>query len=132
MRRESERKDDNARDVHLAGRPGFRPISPDTEVLTVSTTCTNRDLPGRLPFGSAEGDFHLEGPGIYSSIGACASRPRRSGRAYRRGAQWRLISHLALNYLSLAPRSEGKHEPEAFQEMLKLYDFADSSLTRRR
>src|SRR6185295_18584899 len=40
--------------------------------------------------------------------------------------QWRLISHLSLNYLSLC---EGGHE--ALQEILRLYDFADSAATRQ-
>jgi type VI secretion system protein ImpG len=37
-------------------------------------------------------------------------------------AQWRLISHLSLNYLSLAAGREGL---QALQEMLRLYNFAD-------
>ena len=28
--------------------------------LTIRTTCTNRDLPARLPFGNEAGDFDLE------------------------------------------------------------------------
>jgi type VI secretion system protein ImpG len=131
MRRESERKDDNGTEMHLSLVDlDFNPSVPDAEIVTVITTCTNRDLPGRLPFGAAEGDFHLEGPGIYSSI-RCLRKPTATLRPpFRRGAQWRLISHLALNYLSLL-ESEGKSEPEAFQEMLRLYDFSDSSATRR-
>jgi type VI secretion system protein ImpG len=48
----------------------------------------------------------------------------------RRSLQWRLISHLTLNYLSLIER-EGQSGPEAMQEILMLYDFADSAATRR-
>ncbi len=48
----------------------------------------------------------------------------------RRGAHWRLISHLALNVLSLVER-EGEKGPEALREILRLYDFADSSVTRQ-
>ena len=33
---------------------------PDAEVLTVRTTCSNFDLPSRLPFGLEEGDFAAE------------------------------------------------------------------------
>src|SRR5262249_59866955 len=40
----------------------------------------------------------------------------------RRGAHWRLISHLALNHLSLSNEQEGLL---ALQEILKLYNFAD-------
>jgi len=44
----------------------------------------------------------------------------------RRAAQWRLISHLSLNHLSL---TEGG--PEPLKEILKLYDFADSAVIRQ-
>src|SRR5262249_4136945 len=43
-----------------------------------------------------------------------------------RGAQWRLISHLSLNYLSIC---EGGRE--ALQEILSLYDFSDSPALRQ-
>ena len=33
---------------------------PATDSLTIRTTCTNRDLPARLPFGNDSGDFDLE------------------------------------------------------------------------
>ena len=47
--------------------------------------------------------------------------------ALRRGALWRLISHLSLNHLSLADYEDGA---DALREILKLYDFADSAQTR--
>ena len=34
-----------------------RPVLPDTDALTIRTTCTNRDLPSRLPFGNEAGRF---------------------------------------------------------------------------
>jgi len=56
------------------------------------------------------------------------TRPTRTLRpALRRGALWRLISHLSLNHLSLANGEEGA---DALREILKLYDFADSAQTR--
>jgi type VI secretion system protein ImpG len=44
----------------------------------------------------------------------------------RRGTQWRIISHLGLNYLSLCDGGR-----EALQEILRIYDFADSSSVRQ-
>ena len=44
----------------------------------------------------------------------------------RGGLQWRLISHLALNYLSLVDGGQ-----DALQEILKLYDFTRSSHTAK-
>src|SRR5262249_50274394 len=41
--------------------------------------------------------------------------------------RWRLVSHLTLNRLSLV---DGQDGAEALREMLRLYDFRDSSETR--
>jgi type VI secretion system protein ImpG len=131
-RRPSTRRDDEGTEVYLTLVDlGFRPSVPDVETLTVRTTCSNRDLPSRLPFGASGGaDFELEGAGVFTAI-RCLRKPTASLRApLRRGAQWRLISHLSLNYLSLVQES-GDGGPQALQEILKLYDFADSAATRQ-
>jgi type VI secretion system protein ImpG len=47
-----------------------------------------------------------------------------------RGTQWRLISHLSLNHLSLVGKG-ADGSPEALREILFLYDLMDSSATRR-
>nr|MBA2735830.1 type VI secretion system baseplate subunit TssF [Pyrinomonadaceae bacterium] len=47
----------------------------------------------------------------------------------RRAAQWRLISHLNLNYLSLVENQNGV--PEALQEILQLYNFNDSAVIHK-
>lgn len=125
-RRVSERKDDPGTEVFLTLVDlNFRPTRPPTDVITVPVTCTNRDLPGMLPFGDPEGDFDLEGAAPIRRIN-CLVRPTRTVRPpLRHGAQWRLISHLSLNFLS--PVEGGAdHDPEVLQEILKLYDFSDS------
>ncbi len=129
-RRPSARKDDRGTDVYLSLVDlDFNPSQPGVETLTVATTCTNRDLPGRLPFGNPEGDFQLEGPGLFTSI-RCLKKPTPTLRPpMRRALQWRLISHLSLNYLSLVEDEDSG--PEALREILRLYDFMDSSATRR-
>lgn len=128
-RRPSQRKDDEGTEVYLTLVDlGFNPSVPRTETLSVETICTNRDLPGKLPFGNPSGDFELEGAGVFSGI-RCLRKPTPALRVpMRRGLQWRLISHLSLNYLSLV---EGGRGPEALQEILKIYDFADSSVNRQ-
>lgn len=104
--------------VDLSGRPAH----PDVDTLTVRCTCTNRDLPARLPFGSESGDFEMEGVSAIQKI-VCLHKPTATIRPPAgRGALWRLISHLALNYLSLV--EEGR---EALQEILRLYNFSDSA-----
>src|SRR5262249_5411529 len=68
-RRESQRKDDSGTEVDLPFvAPGFTPRLPAIETVTVHTTCTNRDLPSRLPFGGDQGDFELEGQGPVTRV----------------------------------------------------------------
>jgi len=60
-RRFSGRKGDHGTEIFLSFTDlDLKPSDPGVEVLTVHVTCTNRDLPGRLPFGDPEGDFDLE------------------------------------------------------------------------
>jgi type VI secretion system protein ImpG len=99
-----------------------RPVAPDVDSLTVRLTCTNRDLPSRLPFGADSGDFELENGAPVHSILALKKPTPAFRPPTGKASLWRLISHLSLNYLSLV--SEGR---EALQEILKLYDFTNSS-----
>ena len=130
-RRPSERKDDEGTEVFLTlVDMNFDPAVPDTDTLTVHVTGSNRDLPGRLPFGNPEGDFQLEGPGVFTAIRSLVKPTASLRPPLRRGAHWRLISHLSLNVLSLVER-EGAKGPEALREILRLYDISDSSVTRQ-
>jgi type VI secretion system protein ImpG len=100
----------------------FQPTLPAADTLTVHVTCTNRDVPGKLPFGGERGYFELEGAAPLSRI-RCLTKPTETIRPpLRRGAQWRLISHLSLNYLSICDGGR-----EALQEILKLYTFSSSA-----
>ncbi|MCU0238343.1 MAG: type VI secretion system baseplate subunit TssF [Pyrinomonadaceae bacterium] len=124
-RRQSTRQDDQGTEIFLSTvDANFNPRVPATEVLTIKTTCTNRDLPAKLPFGGREGDFEVEGTALLSKV-RCLTKPTETVRSpKRRAAQWRLISHLNLNLLSLDSK-------EALQEILSLYNFEDNSVTRK-
>jgi type VI secretion system protein ImpG len=126
-RRPSPRKDDGGTDVHLSFVDfDFRPTLPANETLVIHTTCSNRDLPGKLPFGGDRGEFELEGAAPLSRI-RCLRKPTETLRApLRRGTQWRIISHLALNYLSICDGGL-----DALREILKIYEFSDSSAIRQ-
>jgi type VI secretion system protein ImpG len=126
-RRPSPIKGDAGTEVYLSLVDlNFQPTLPAVETLTVHAICTNRDLPGKLPFGGTGEDFELEGAAPLSRIRSL-TKPTETIRApLRRGAQWRLISHLSLNYLSIC---EGGRQ--ALQEILKLYDFSDSPVIRQ-
>lgn len=126
-RRTSTRKDDLGTDLYLslvdlemqmAESPG--------ETLLVETTCMNRDLPSRLRLDDVRGDFELEeGAGI-AKIKALVKPTSTVRPPVSAANRWRLISHLSLNYLSL-----GGGSPAALQEILRLYDFSDSSAVRQ-
>jgi type VI secretion system protein ImpG len=106
----------------------FQPSAPADWALDVESTCLNRDLPHRLPFGGDQPHLQLsEGDGLVGRV-TCLMAPTRTLRpALKQGALWRFISHLSLNHLSLVDGAEGAH---ALREILKLYDFADSDETR--
>jgi type VI secretion system protein ImpG len=130
-RRPSQRADDAGTEVYLSlVDQGFNPHLPTAETITVHATCSNRDLPGELPFGGRDADLDVEGAGPLARV-RCLTKPTVSRRPPpRRGTQWRLISHLALNHLSLVS-SEAPGSPQALQEVLYLYDFLDSLATRK-
>ncbi|MEP7036744.1 MAG: type VI secretion system baseplate subunit TssF [Acidobacteriota bacterium] len=129
-RRASQRPNDDGTEVFLTlVDKNFNPRVPAEEVITVRNTCTNRDLPARLPFGSKEGDFEIEGTALISRI-RCLTKPTETIRPpQRRALQWRLISHLNLNFLSLVENQNGV--PEALQEILQLYNFNDSAVNHK-
>jgi type VI secretion system protein ImpG len=105
-------------DLHLVDL-GFAPSLPADTTLAVRALCTNRDLPSQLTGGVS---FALERAAPLAGVN-CLRLPTPALRPpLRRGAQWRLVSHLSLNYLSLTDPAEGL---EALQEILRLYDFSD-------
>lgn len=108
---------------------GFKPSSPADWTIEVETTCLNRDLPHRLPFGGGQPHLQMStGGGIVTRV-TCLTPPTRTVRpATREGALWRLISHLSLNHLSLV---DDDGQADALREILKLYDFVDSPETRK-
>jgi type VI secretion system protein ImpG len=130
-RRPSQREADPGTEVYLSLVDlDFNPNVPPVETVTVHATCTNRDLPGRLPFGGREGDFEVEEAGPLSRV-RCLKKPTPTLRPpLTGGAQWRLISHLTLNPLSIVGREQGG-APDALREILMLYDFMDSPATRK-
>jgi type VI secretion system protein ImpG len=130
-RRASEREEDPGTEVYISLVDlDFNPHVPAAETLTAHVTCTNRDLPGKLPFGGREGELEVE-EGTPLARVRCLTKPTATLRPpLRRGAHWRLISHLSLNHLSLVGDGSAS-VPHALQEILMLYDFMDSAATRK-
>lgn len=133
-RRPTERKDVTGTEMFISlVDANLDPSAIDTsktESLVVRTTCTNRDLPAKLPFGAgqAKSDFEIDGAAPITEI-KCLMKPTRSFRPPSGGGTlWRLISHLSLNYLSLVDNLDGTR---SLQEILKLYDYQDSAATQK-
>jgi type VI secretion system protein ImpG len=108
----------------------FTPQRPELEVLSIDLTCSNRDLPAQLPFGGSSSGTHTDFTLPQVAI-VKRARPLRKPTAsvrppVKRGLQWRLISHLSLNHLSIV--AQGK---EALQEMLTLYNCTQSPSAAR-
>ena len=126
-RRASNRLNDDASDMYISlvdrsGRTAF----PNVDTLTVRTTCTNRNLPARLPFGNADSDFELEGSSPIKSIVALTKPTLPLRPPTSKMALWHLVSHLSLNHLSLV--EDGR---DALQQILRLYDFTDSPFAQK-
>jgi len=82
-------------------------------------------LPGRLPFGNQASDFEIEGATPMKRIVALIKPTQTQRPVLGKGALWRLVSHLSLNYLSLV--EQGK---EALKEILRLYDTGRSAYSQ--
>jgi type VI secretion system protein ImpG len=100
----------------------FNPRLPADSTLVVRTTCTNRNLAAQLQRAGEKLKLELEGAAPLADI-RCLRAPTLPLRPpSRRGAHWRVVSHLCLNHLSIADNTSGR---EALQELLRLYDFSD-------
>ena len=104
----------------------FNPAEVESDTLSVSLTCSNRDLPSQLSYGLSGGDLFLEGGSVVRTIKFMRkpSEPYRFQRGH--GAHWRLISQFSLNHLSLCQAGL-----DAFRETLALYDLPRSATSRR-
>ncbi|WP_169978662.1 type VI secretion system baseplate subunit TssF [Tautonia rosea] len=128
-RQPSLRSGDAGTDVELTFvDPSFSPTTPSTEKVTAYLTCCNRDIPARLPFGGDQDVVSLEAEAPVGRV-RLLTRPTKTLRPpLGRNTQWRAISGLALNHLSLTESEPGI---EALRELLAAYDFADSAVTRK-
>jgi type VI secretion system protein ImpG len=120
----SPRKNDRGTDIYLSLVDlQFNPRLPPVDVLNVSTTCTNRDLPGELRTSGGESwGFNLEGQAPLRRIDPVVA-PTLPARIPLDESRWRLVSHLSLNHLSIVDEQQGA---DALREILKLYDFTNS------
>ncbi len=106
----------------------FNPNSPDDRTLSLSLTCSNRDQPAKLPYNQEHPKLQcVENAPPCEKIRFITQPSRTVRPSLRNNARWRLISHLNLNHLSL---TGGESATTSLKEMLRLYDFKDSSVTK--
>lgn len=108
--------------IHFVDLSGTKVI-PDRDTVTVRLTCSNGELPSRLPFGHEAGDFQLEKAPVVKRVVALTKPTDTLQAPAGQGLLWRLLSHFSLNYLSLV--AEGA---DSFKEILRLHNFAQSSV----
>jgi type VI secretion system protein ImpG len=120
-RRTSRRPGDAGTDYFLSFVDrNFSTTQPAQEAVTAQLTCSNRDLPLQLGFDGSWGELDLEtGALVHTRVLSGPTPVHRSETSG--GLQWRLVSHLALNHLSLV---EGGIE--ALREILRLYNPAET------
>ncbi|WP_233832508.1 type VI secretion system baseplate subunit TssF [Paraburkholderia sp. ZP32-5] len=104
----------------------FDPSAQQTDTLSLELTCTNGDLPAGLAMGLGGGDLFAEGVSQAGDM-AMLRRPTPTARFERRqAAHWRLLSHLALNHVSLVNGGA-----TVLREMLALYDLRRTAVSAR-
>jgi type VI secretion system protein ImpG len=87
---------------------------PDTEAISMDLTCTNRRLSERLK----PGDIcrHTDNSPSFADFRNITPVTASVLPSLESGLHWQLISHLSLNYVSLA-------SPKALRGLLSLYNF---------
>ena len=122
-RRPSGWASDGGTDVYLTlADLSNRPVRPEADSITCRLLCFNRDLPARLPFGNENGDLEIETGGPIRRI-VCLVKPTSVVQPPLGGAlQWRLISQLSLNYLSLVDGGV-----DALREILRINNFSGAA-----
>lgn len=106
----------------------FNPNIPYDRTLLINTTCSNRDLPNKLPYTSEHPKLQCVNGAPPTQRIRCLTQPSATIRPpLKNRARWRLISHLTLNALSISGQTDST---EGFKEILRLYDFKETSVTR--
>ncbi|MGD8175045.1 type VI secretion system baseplate subunit TssF [Marinimicrobium sp. ARAG 43.8] len=105
----------------------FSPSKATEKTLMIHTTCSNRDQPARLPFTSQEPQLQCVDSSPPSRQIRCLTQPTDVLRPpMGNAARWRLLSHLYLNQRGLTDINAR----DSLQEMLRLYDFRQTSAHR--
>lgn len=95
------------------------PFASSLRQLAVSALCTNRDLALLLPLGR-DNDFDSVDSHPVDTVRVVRGPSRPVSPVVSRGLGWKVVDHLAINYLSIAD-SDARQGAAALREMLDLY-----------
>jgi type VI secretion system protein ImpG len=109
--------------------PKQAPYSGALTQLAVTATVTNRDLPLLLPGGTKD-LFYLPDGGPVAEVRMPVAPTRPRPTLAQGETAWKLISHLSLNYLSIADTARGTGA-EALRELIGLYAPEGDRVVRR-
>jgi len=131
IKRSGPRSSYNGSEVYVALVDGSEmPYRSDLKQLSINTFCTNRDLPLGMPVGQGKTDFTLETGAPVEAIRCVAGPTKPRPPRYGGDVAWRFLSHLSLNYLSLA-NTDGKGAA-ALRDLLSLYgEVADPHIQKQ-
>jgi len=120
---------DDATDVYInLVDLDFNPNLADDRILIINSTCSNRNQPEKLPYNSEQPKLQCVDSSPPCTSIRCITKPSATVHPpLRNHARWRLLSHLNLNHLSLTGQDDAT---EALKEILRLYDFGESAVTR--
>ncbi len=99
--------------------PQEAPYALSLRQLAVSALCTNRDLPQLMQLGRGN-DLECIDSFPVSRVSVVRGPSRPVSPVVNQGLGWKVIDHLALNYLSLS-EGNGDKVAAALREMLTLY-----------
>jgi type VI secretion system protein ImpG len=107
------------------------PHSGNLKQLGLQVFCTNRDLPLHMPIGIGHTDFTLQTGAPVESIRCLAGPTRPRASNVRQETAWQVISHFALNYLSLVDNDQTQGAA-ALRQLLTLYgDYGEPNVQKQ-
>jgi type VI secretion system protein ImpG len=121
-------EDDGTCDMDLAFVDSARRATGNLEaVASVDALCLNRDLPEKLPFGGGHPYLQLAaGSEAVASVEALIPPTPAVRMNDHNGRNWRLMSHLLLNHLSIFDNGGAP-----LKDILSLYAFRDAPETKQ-
>ncbi len=121
-------KDSDTSDLYISFSDlDYQTMTDSEGVVHIETLCTNGDLPSLLPISKTEPFFQFSTKGApVTNIGCLMPFSSSIRKKLRDGVRWKLISHLSLNFFSLAQVDKGT---DILKEILRLYNFKDTAET---